>query len=175
MAWHPGPLTPSSMGGGSCRPQPRLACCKPKCWSQPPHSCSSSQSWGGQLRGPLSGAARDLTSFTLWLIGHRWGPESDENPAAPKVPCSPPSLPQPQAFRPGQEGPGEAGPGAESRVPFLLSGSPLPQQLWWVGMGGPWILLCITVFWCWDYGAGGPARRLLVAMGTVGLGGGSTL
>ena len=125
--------------------------------------------------GPLSGAARDLTSFTLWLIGHRWGPESDGNPAAPKVPCSPPSLPQPQAFSPGQEGPGEAGSGAESRVPFLLSGSPVPQQLCWVGMGGPWILPCITVFWCWGYGAGRPARRLLVAMGTVGLGRGSTL
>lgn len=99
-AWHPGPLTPSSMGGGSCRPQPRLACHKPKCCPQPPHSCSSSQSWGGQLRGPLSGAARDLTYSTLWLIGHRWGPESDGNPAAPRVPCSPPSSPHPR--QPGQ-------------------------------------------------------------------------
>lgn len=108
-AWCPGPLTPSSMGGGSCRPQPRLACYKPKCWSQPPHSCSSSQSWGGQLRGPLSGAARDLTSSTLWLIGHRWGLESDGNPAAPKVSCSRPSPPPPQAARPGQEGPVKLG------------------------------------------------------------------
>lgn len=75
------PLTPFSMGGGSCRPQPRLARYKPKCCPQPPHSCSSSQTWGGQLMGPLARAARDLTSSTLWLIGHRWGPESDGNPA----------------------------------------------------------------------------------------------
>lgn len=81
-AWRPGPLTPCNMGGGSCRPQPRIACAKPKCCPQPPHSCSSSQSWGGQLMRPLSGAARDLTSSTLWLIGHRWGPENDGNPAA---------------------------------------------------------------------------------------------
>lgn len=37
--------------------------------------------------------ARDLTSSTLWLIGHRWGPESDGKPAAPlkfPVPLPPP-------------------------------------------------------------------------------------
>lgn len=96
--WHPGLLTLSSMGGGSCRPQLRLACYKPKCWPQPPHSCSSSQSWGGQLRGPLSRAARDLTSFTLWLISHRWGPESDGNPAAPKVLLLSSPYPRQQGF-----------------------------------------------------------------------------
>lgn len=114
------PLTPSSMGGGSCRPQPRLACYKPKCWPQPPHSCSNSQSWGGQLWGPFSGAARDLTSSTLWLIGHRWGLESDRNPAAPKVSCSPPSPPPPQAARPGQEGPVRLGWGLTQGLPVSL-------------------------------------------------------
>lgn len=95
---------------------PTQACsCKSECWSQLPSQLFQLTVLGRPaLRAPFR-AARDLTSFTLWLIGHRWGPESDGNPAAPKVPCSPASSPQPQAFSPGQEGPGEAGSGAESR------------------------------------------------------------
>lgn len=63
----------------------------------------------------------------------------------------------------------KAGVGARTRFSFS------PQALYcltaqWMMMSGPWILLCIMVFWDWDYGKDGPARRLQVAMGIPGLG-----
>lgn len=72
---------------------------------------------GRPAQGPLSGAARDLTSSTLWLIGHRWGPERDGNPAAPRVPCSSASPPS-QAAKPEQEGPVRLGWRLNQGFPF---------------------------------------------------------